>query len=58
VILMSLSNITACPERFGVTGPLLDITALELSKLAAAAHLDQFSSASKDMAVTSLFAYS
>ena len=56
VMLTSLSKIATNPSQFGVTDPLLDITATELSKLAspAAAHSTQLSFTLKNMAMTSL----
>jgi hypothetical protein len=56
VMVMSLSKIAANPSQFGVTDPLLDITATELSKLAspAADHSNQLSFASKNTAMASI----
>jgi len=56
VMLMSLSKIAMNPSQFGVTDPLLDITATQLSKLAspAAGHSNQLSFTLKSIAVASL----
>ena len=56
VMLMSLSKIAGNPSQFGVTDPLLDITATELSKLAspAVSHSSQLSFGLKNIAMTGL----
>jgi hypothetical protein len=57
VMLISLSKIAVTPGQFGVTDPLLDIAAQELSKLASLAvdHSNQLSPLLKDLAMSSLF---
>jgi hypothetical protein len=57
VMLTSLSSITTNPARFGVEGPLLDVAALELSRLASPvlAQSQRFSNGLRDITRASLF---